>query len=102
MKKIIIELDFKTNLIIKLDSKINVERNELKTYSSIESNEYLIVNSLYSDGIKNKVPNEILIKLIQLFSFDLDFQRDIKKDTLVSSFLSKKYMLKISQNKFYF
>ena len=27
---------------------------------------------------------KLLIKLIQLFSFDLDFQRDIKKNTEVS------------------
>lgn len=84
IEKIIIELDFKTNLIIKLTSKINVEKKILKTYSNIESIEYFINNSLYSDGIKNKVPNEILVKLIKLFSFDLDFQRDIKKNTHVS------------------
>ena len=29
--------------------------------------------------LNNKIPNEILIKLIQLFSFDLDFQRDIRE-----------------------
>ena len=44
----------------------------------------MITNSLYADGIINNIPNQILIKLIQLFSFDLDFQRDIQKDTKVS------------------
>ena len=44
-----------------------------------ESKEYIISKSLYSDGIKSNIPNEVLIKLIKLFSFDLDFQRDIKK-----------------------
>ena len=44
----------------------------------------MITNSLYADGINNNIPNQILIKLIQLFSFDLDFQRDIQKDTKVS------------------
>lgn len=84
VKKIIIELDFKTNLIINLNSKISLEKIKLYTFINIESKEFLIKNSLYSDGIKNKIPNEILIKLIQLFSFDLDFQRDIRKNTKVS------------------
>lgn len=84
IKKIIIELDFKTVLIIDLVSEIAVKKKELNTFSSIESKEYLINSSLYADGIQNNIPNEILIKLIKLFSFDLDFQRDIKKDTLVS------------------
>jgi murein DD-endopeptidase MepM/ murein hydrolase activator NlpD len=84
VKKIIIELDFKTILIVNLTPIINSEKIKLKTYTNIESKEFYINNSLYSDGISNKIPNEILIKLIQLFSFDLDFQRDIKKNTQVS------------------
>ena len=84
VKQIIFELDYKTNLIVDLDSNINVIKKELETFSEIESKEYSITNSLYSDGINNNIPNQILIKLIQLFSFDLDFQRDIRKDTQVS------------------
>ena len=84
IRKIIIELDFKTILVVDLGSNINLEKIELKTYINIESNEFFIKNSLYSDGINNKIPNEILIKLIQLFSFDLDFQRDIRENTKVS------------------
>ena len=39
---------------------------------------------MYSDGIKNNVPADILTKLIKLYSFDLDFQRDIRSNTKVS------------------
>ena len=84
VKEIIIELDFKKDLVVDLRSKINIEIIELKTYTDIESKEFNIKNSLYSDGIDNKIPNVILIKLIQLFSFDLDFQRDIRENTQVS------------------
>ena len=84
IKKILIELDFRTNLIINLTSKINIEKVKLNIFTNIESKAFIINSSLYSDGIKNKIPNEILIKLIQLFSFDLDFQRDIKLNTQVS------------------
>ena len=63
---------------------IKIEKIKLETFSEIKSQEYIITNSLYADGINNNIPNQILIKLIQLFSFDLDFQRDIQKDTKVS------------------
>ena len=84
VEKIIIELNFNTNLEADLRSDIKIEIKELETISEIESKEYVIINSLYADGIDNNIPNQILIKLIQLFSFDLDFQRDIQKNTKVS------------------
>ena len=84
VEKIIIELDFNTNLEANLRSDIKIVKKELETFSEINSQEYVISNSLYADGINNNIPNQILIKLIQLFSFDLDFQRDIQKDTKVS------------------
>ena len=92
VKKIIIDLDFKTILVINLLKNIEVYKKELITFSNIESKEYIISNSLYADGIKSNVPNEVLIKLIQLFSFDLDFQRDIKKNTVVSISYEKTYV----------
>ena len=84
VEKIIIELNFNTNLEADLRSDIKIVKKELETFSEINSQEYVISNSLYADGINNNIPNQILIKLIQLFSFDLDFQRDIQKDTKVS------------------
>ena len=84
VEKIIIELNFNTNLEADLRSDIKIVKKELETFSEINSQEYVISTSLYTDGINNNIPNQILIKLIQLFSFDLDFQRDIQKDTKVS------------------
>ena len=60
-----------------------MKKNIRKRYFE-ESKEFTIYESLYSDGIKNEIPQEILIDLIKLFSFDLDFQRDIKVNTNVS------------------
>jgi murein DD-endopeptidase MepM/ murein hydrolase activator NlpD len=84
VENIIIELNYNTNLEADLRYGIKIEKKELETFSEIESKEYVITNSLYVDGINNNIPNQILIKLIQLFSFDLDFQRDIQKNTKVS------------------
>ncbi len=73
-----------TIISVNLDKEINLNIRELTKDSFIESKEYTIAESLFSDGIKNGLPPDILIKIISLFSFDLDFQRDIKVDTVVS------------------
>ena len=84
VEKIILYLDYETNLNVNLNKSITVDKEILKKSIEKNSKEYVITNSLYLDGIKNLVPSDILIKLIRLFSFDLDFQRDIKKNTIVS------------------
>ncbi len=72
-------------LIVSINSNsIEIENKILEKTNYQTSKEFNINNSLYSDGLKNDLPQDILIKLIRLFSFDLDFQRDIKKNTLVS------------------
>ena len=100
VEKIIIEQDFNTNLEVDLRLDIKIEKKELEIFSEINSKEYVITNSLYADGIKNNLPNQILIKLIQLFSFDLDFQRDIQKGTLVSVSYEKIYVKNKSEYSF--
>jgi len=84
VEKIIFFLDYETNLNVNINKSITVNKEILKKSIEKNSKEYVITNSLYQDGIINLVPSDILIKLIRLFSFDLDFQRDIKKNTIVS------------------
>ena len=84
LKKIEIEIDLDTLLSVVINEKIIVEKKELEKFLNYESKEFEILESLYTDGLKNNVPQEILMKIIKLFSFDLDFQRDIKKNTMVS------------------
>ena len=83
VKEIVINTDIDKILKIILDNKIKIEEIELEKNYYQESKEFKIVDSLYADGLKNDLPQDILIKLIRLFSFDLDFQRDIKIDTRV-------------------
>ena len=84
VKKIEIVVDLDTILEISLNKEVKIKKTKLRKISFEESKEFVILNSLYSDGIKNNISPDILIKLIKLFSFDLDFQRDIKVNTLVS------------------
>ncbi len=84
IKKIEFFKDTETIISVHFDKEINLNIRELTKESFIESKEYTIVESLFSDGIKNDVSPDILVKIISLFSFDLDFQRDIRVDTVVS------------------
>jgi len=84
IQEIKIPIENTKNLIIFLKEDIRVEVTKLKSNTELRSDEYIINDSLYADGIKNNIPAEILTKLIKLYSFDLDFQRDIRKNTTVS------------------
>ena len=84
IKKIEFFKNSETIISVNLDKEINLNIRELTKDSFVESKEYTITESLFSDGIKNGVSPDILVKIISLFSFDLDFQRDIRVDTVVS------------------
>ncbi len=84
IKRIVLNINFSNQLVIDIDNEIVIKEKKLEKNSYQTSFEFQIFSSLYADGMKNKVPEDILIKLIKLFSFDLDFQRDIRKDTIVS------------------
>ncbi len=84
IKKIEFFKNNETIISVNFDNEINLNIIELTKNSFIESKEYTISESLFSDGIKNDVSSDILVKIIRLFSFDLDFQRDIRVDTVVS------------------
>ena len=84
VKKIEIEKEIDRTLVINITNEVFIEEIELEKQNYTMSQEFIILESLYSDGIKNNVPQSILIELIRLFSFDLDFQRDIKSNTTVS------------------
>ena len=95
IEKIEVYIDIDSLLEVDINEIINTKVIALEKVTYKTSKEYIINESLYADGIKNNIPKDILIKLIKLFSFDLDFQRDIKKNTVVSIFYEYN---QISQN----
>ncbi len=84
-------------LIINVEGDVNIEIKKLEKNTYERSEEFQIYESLYADGLKSGLPQEILINLIKLFSFDLDFQRDIRKNTKVS--ISYEFDLIIENNR---
>ena len=84
LEKIILPIENTVNLNIYIKDNIKINKEILSTSTEKHSKQYFIINSLYADGIENKIPNKILTDLIRIYSFDLDFQRDIRKNTKVS------------------
>lgn len=82
ISKIVIPLNFNTDLIVEKNYDTNyfsINKVNLPLTTYLEAQKYTILTSLFQDGQTAKVPLEILVKIIKLYSFDIDFQRDIRK-----------------------
>ena len=99
--KIMFPVDFETDIILKIESDdVILSKEETKSSKEIDSKEFIISSSLYSDGIKAGIPLPILTQAIKLYSFDIDFQRDIKKNTKLRISFEKFYNLKRKKKKY--
>ncbi len=79
--KIIIPINFFSEIIVEKNDENDYFIYETKTNvaEQLISKKFIIENSLYQDGVKKEIPIKILAELIKLYSFDIDFQRDIQK-----------------------
>ena len=83
--KIVLPISFSTDLIIIISNgSISLSKEKISTTKETVSSEFTIFSSLYEDGIKAGIPLKTLTDAIRLYSFDIDFQRDIKKNTKFS------------------
>ena len=64
------------------DGKNTYSARKNKVTLNTRNNKFVvnIKNSIYMDAIKASIPAEIIINMINYYSFDIDFQRDIRKD----------------------
>jgi len=99
--KIMFPIDFETDIILKIESDdVILSKEETKASREMGSIEFIISSSLYSDGIKAGIPLPILTQAIKLYSFDIDFQRDIKKNTKLEISFEKFYNSKSKKTKY--
>ena len=81
IKKIIMPVNFSTDIIIQINNNgINLTKKNIQIIKDIVSHEFIVSSSIYKDGIKAQIPLKILSEVIRLYSFDVDFQRDIQKN----------------------
>ena len=75
-------INFSTDINIIINSNIiSSIREKHIIKKEIKSTQFLIINSLYEDGTKAGLSSGILNEAVRLYSFDIDFQRDIQKNT---------------------
>ena len=81
--KIILPINFKKDLILHINqNSISINEENIEIEKDSNSLKFKISSSLYQDGKKAGLPLSVLAEVIRLYSFDIDFQRDIKKDTI--------------------
>lgn len=87
-RKVIVD-EFK--VLVSLEETVVITRKDDGTYSSekrkrtltkyIVKYEGVINNSLFVDALADGVPANVIAEMISLYSFDVDFQREIQKGT---------------------
>ena len=82
IKQIILPIDFDKEIIVNLEkNNINVVEKKLPILKDTKALDFEIFSSFYADGVKAGMPSQLLSETIRLYSFDIDFQRDIKVNT---------------------
>ena len=100
--EIILPINFETDLIVYKDEsgKFLINKKQLEITTQFNSVRYEINTSIFEDGKNNDVPLPILAKVIQLYSFDIDFQRDIRKGNSLEIYYESFYNKERDQNSF--
>ena len=87
INEIIIYPDIEKKIYVKkVNNKFVAGEDKKKLFSKLKLYEVEIHNSIY-ESLKNiDTPDEIIMEFVQLYSFDIDFQRDIRKGNKIKIF----------------
>ena len=87
INEIIIYPDIEKKIYVKkVNNKFVAGEDKKKLFSKLELYEVEIHNSIYESLKKIDTPDEIIMEFVQLYSFDIDFQRDIRKGNKIKIF----------------
>jgi len=64
--------------------EIELQVDNLEIFKSSRFVEVEVNNSIYQSMIEKNIPENIIMEFIKLFSFDIDFQRDIRKENILT------------------
>jgi len=73
------------------DNKIISNKIVTKLYKKIAHSESVIKNNLYSAAVEEKINPETIIEFARIFGFEIDFQRDIRKNDVFKILYEKYY-----------
>ena len=87
INEIIIYPDTEKKIYVqKVKNKFVAGEDKKKLFSKLKLYEVEIQNSIYESLKKIDTPDEIIMEFVQLYSFDIDFQRDIRKGNKIKIF----------------
>ena len=87
IKNIIIYPDKENEIFIfRNNNNFEIKSNKLKLFSDLVYREVDIQNSIFESLIKVNTPENIIMEFVQLFSFDIDFQREIREGNKIKIF----------------
>ena len=87
INEIIIYPDIEKKIYVqKVNNKFVAGEDKKKLFSKLKFYEVEIHNSIYESLKKIDTPDEIIMEFVQLYSFDIDFQRDIRKGNKIKIF----------------
>ena len=64
--------------------EIKLKVDELEIFKDSKFVEVVVNNSIYQSMTEKRIPESIIMEFIKLFSFDIDFQRDIRKENILT------------------
>ena len=71
------------------NEKFEIKSNQLKLYPELVYKEVEIQNSIYDSLININTPENTIMEFVQLFSFDIDFQREIRQGNKIKILYKK-------------
>tara|TARA_Y100001970_G_C14205673_1_gene843806 strand:- start:975 stop:2243 length:1269 start_codon:yes stop_codon:yes gene_type:complete len=71
------------------NNKFEIKSNQLRLYPELVYQEVEIKNNIFESLINVDAPENIIMELVQLFSFDIDFQREIRQGNKIKIFYEK-------------
>ena len=84
VKEVIIYPDSEEKIsVLRIEDTFTVSKDVKTLYSELVFHEVDIDKSIYSSLKNINVPDDIIMSFVQLFSFDIDFQRDIRNKNLI-------------------
>ena len=87
INEIIIYPDIEKKIYVKkVNNKFVAGEDKKRLFSKLKLYEVEIHNSIYESLKKIDTPDEIIMEFVQLYSFDIDFQRDIRKGNKIKIF----------------
>ena len=81
LEELKIELDNKEKEVVvglNSDGIYEAKENKIALHKSYLKYKVKITDSLYNDGIAAGIPASVMVDFIKFFSFDIDFQRDLR------------------------